>query len=190
MLYLVDTTPYNGCLRVLPGSHLRRIETLDDETTTAGLSNLERLEGTHGGRHWVDDLAVDPGLPQKLQQAVAWQPGAVDVPVKAGDLVVGDSRLYHAAYANQSDHRRTCITMWWLDWDRCGPAFRAHSSHGPMPVSGPIGPCRLPVQSEEERAMLAPFHMSVPVRRSSTVGRLVGDWGMTYERTPASRLRL
>ena len=30
MVYLVDTTPANGCLRVLPGSHLRKIP-LDDE---------------------------------------------------------------------------------------------------------------------------------------------------------------
>ena len=48
MLYLVDTAPFNGCLRVLPGSHLRRIA-LDDESTTAGIPSLERLEGTHGG---------------------------------------------------------------------------------------------------------------------------------------------
>ena len=187
MLYLVATSPRNGCLRVIPGSHLRRIS-LDDETTTAGISHLERLEGVHGGRHWADDLATDPSLAEALQQAVAQQAGAVDVPVKAGDLVVGDARLYHAAYANRSTRRRTCITMWWLDWDRCGPAFRAHSSHGPMPVSGPIGPCRLPVRSEEERALLAPYHMDTPVKRSSTVGRLIGDWGMTPERSPASRL--
>ena len=43
-------------------------------------------------------------------------------------------------------------------------------------------------RSEEERALLEPFHMEVEVERSSKVGRLLGDWGLTPERTPASRL--
>ena len=120
---------------MIPGSHLHRIS-LDDESTTAGIPSLPRQEMTHGGRHWKDDLASDPGLGSKLQRAVEDRPDAIDVPVKAGDLVIGDARLYHAAYENKSDERRTCITMWWLNWDRCGPAFRAHSSHGPMPTTG------------------------------------------------------
>jgi ectoine hydroxylase-related dioxygenase (phytanoyl-CoA dioxygenase family) len=40
----------------------------------------------------------------------------VDVEVKAGDLVLGDARLLHAAHANNSDRRRTLITMWWVVW--------------------------------------------------------------------------
>jgi ectoine hydroxylase-related dioxygenase (phytanoyl-CoA dioxygenase family) len=32
--------------------------------------------------------------------------------VKAGDLVIGDSRVLHAAHANDSDQRRTVITLW------------------------------------------------------------------------------
>ena len=99
------------------------------------------------GRHWAQDLAANPSLPLAMQQAVAEQPGAVDVPVKAGDLVIGDSRLYHSAYENRSDERRTCVTMWWLNWDRCGVQFRRHSSHGPLPPPGSsTGPCRIPVQ--------------------------------------------
>ena len=99
------------------------------------------------GRHWAQDLAANPSLPLAMQQAVAEQPGAVDVPVKAGDLVIGDSRLYHSAYENRSDERRTCVTMWWLNWDRCGEQFRRHSSHGPLPPPGSsTGPCRIPVQ--------------------------------------------
>ena len=37
----------------------------------------------------------------------------MDVPVKAGDLVIGDSRGLHAAHANHSDQRRTLITLWY-----------------------------------------------------------------------------
>ena len=42
---------------------------------------------------------------------------AVDVPVRAGDLVIGDSRLLHSAHANDSARRRTVITLWYF------PAF-------------------------------------------------------------------
>ena len=38
--------------------------------------------------------------------------GEVDVPVRAGDLVVGDARMFHAAHANHSEHKRTVITIW------------------------------------------------------------------------------
>ena len=154
------------------------------------MQDFPRQEPSHGGRtDWAGDLAENPALPEALQRAVAEQPGAVDVPVRAGDLVIGDSRMYHSAYQNNSDERRTCITMWWMDWDRCGPAMRAHSSHGPMPTAGsPLGPCHVPVASEAERALLAPFHMGVPQERSTKVGRLLGDWGLTPERTPAALL--
>jgi hypothetical protein len=161
MLYLVDTTPHNGCLRVIPGSHLQRIS-LDNEATTAGVVDMPRQEGTHGGRHWADDLATNPALPEALQRAVAEYPSALDVPVKAGDLVIGDARLYHSAYQNNSDKRRTCITMWWLNWDRCGPAMRSHSSHGPMPTSGPIGPCRVPVLPHAPPLHAPPSHALFP----------------------------
>lgn len=42
---------------------------------------------------------------------------AADVPVRAGDLVIGDSRLLHSAHANDSAQRRTVITLWYF------PAF-------------------------------------------------------------------
>ena len=93
MYYLVDTTPENGCLRLIPGSHLKRHQMHDLVPTahTDGIRNAEDL--TH---------------PVYLDQ-----PGEVDVCVKAGDLVVGDSRLLHSARANTTDTRRTVITLWY-----------------------------------------------------------------------------
>ncbi|MEM7032222.1 MAG: phytanoyl-CoA dioxygenase family protein [Chloroflexota bacterium] len=93
MYYLVDTHEHNGCLRVIKGSHRAR-HAMHDAVPEAHTDDLRR--------------ATDPTHP-------AFQPlsGDMAVPVKAGDLVIGDSRLLHGAYANQSDERRTVITLWY-----------------------------------------------------------------------------
>ena len=107
MYYLVDTTPYNGCLRVIKGSHLNR-HPLHDILPDAHGAALQR----------VDD-------PDHL--AYQHFPGEIDVPVKAGDLVIGDSRLLHASYGNQSDARRTVITLWYHPFFALLPAsMQAH----------------------------------------------------------------
>ena len=41
----------------------------------------------------------------------------VDVPLRAGDFVAGYGTVFHAAHANRSASRRTCLTMWYY------PAF-------------------------------------------------------------------
>ena len=90
MYYLIDTNRDNGCLRVIPGSHLKR----------------HRLHG------------LPPAHTDEIQQAdeshpaLQADPDEVDVPVKAGDLVIGDARLLHAAHPNRSNRRRTVITLW------------------------------------------------------------------------------
>lgn len=38
----------------------------------------------------------------------------MDAPARTGDLVIGDSRLLHAAHGNKSDQRRTVITLWYI----------------------------------------------------------------------------
>ena len=97
MYYLVDTNIHNGCLRLIPGSHLKRhtlhdLRPRDDDTVTR---------------------ATDTGN-LAFQQAE----GAVDVPVRAGDIVIGDSRLLHSARANQTNQRRTVLTIWyWPAYD-------------------------------------------------------------------------
>ena len=92
MYYLTDTTVANGCLRVLPGSH-RNHHPLRD---LIGNPHGEKLS-----------RALDLDAP-----AFSTQPDEVDVPVRAGDLVVGDARMLHAAHANASDERRTVIALW------------------------------------------------------------------------------
>ncbi len=92
MYYLTDTTPHNGCLRAIPGSHYK-----------------------HNPLH---DLIVEPhageiSAAKNLNRPeFSMRPDEIDVPVKAGDLLIGDSRLLHASYANNSDERRTVITLW------------------------------------------------------------------------------
>ncbi len=97
MIYLVDTTPHNGCLRLIPGSHLKR-HPLHDLLPGAHAEDLGRMN--------------DPDHPAYKRVA-----GEVDVPVKTGDVVMGSARLFHAAHGNQSDQRRTNITLWYY------PAF-------------------------------------------------------------------
>jgi hypothetical protein len=204
MVYLVDTTPHNGCLRVLPGSHLQKIP-LDDEL---GMEDPH----AHGGRsNWSEDWAQDPGLDDKVQDMVSTYPGAVDVAVRAGDLVIGDSRLYHAAYRNASKdvrkersccpsggfalssrrsitplQRRTCLTMWYIDWDACGESLRAAygkaADHGGMP-------CAIPTASEVEIKLLQPLHPVFEGDRSvaAVSNRALGSWG-AGSRTPMDRL--
>jgi FPC/CPF motif-containing protein YcgG len=41
------------------------------------------------------------------------RPDEVDVPVVAGDLLIGDARILHAAHRNDTDARRTLITLWY-----------------------------------------------------------------------------
>ena len=90
--YLVDTTRENGCLRVIPGSHRTR-HRLHDILPDAHGEELQALE----------DLS---------HPAFADYPGAVDVPLGAGDLLIADARLLHAAWPNRSDRRRTLLLAW------------------------------------------------------------------------------
>ena len=90
--YMTDTTPENGCLRVLPGTHIKRIP-MHDMLPNAHEPEIQA----------IDDL--DHPVFQD-------HPDAVDVPLKAGDLVIADSRMLHAAHANQTDQRRTLVLLW------------------------------------------------------------------------------
>lgn len=92
MYYLNDTTVENGCLRVVPGSHR-----------------------THNPLH---DLLSRPRAELTRSEHDDWpefadRPDEVDVPVRAGDLLITDARLLHAGHANRTNERRRLITLWY-----------------------------------------------------------------------------
>ena len=93
MYYLTDTSAQNGCLRVIPGSHRKR-HALHDQASPMHTDELRTYFN-----------------PENV--AFRRAEGEIDVPVKAGDLVMGYGTLFHAAHANQTDVRRTVLTMWY-----------------------------------------------------------------------------
>ena len=90
--YTVDTTRENGCLRAIPGTHRNRIP-LHDQLPDAHGPEIQAVDESHF--------------------AFAEQPGEVDIPVKAGDLVIADGRVLHAAWANRSNQPRPLVLAWW-----------------------------------------------------------------------------
>lgn len=93
MYYLTDTSVANGCLRVIPGSHRHR----------------HRCHGLLTQAH-AEKLAKAGDL---TDPAFGQMEGEVAVPVRAGDMVIGDARLLHAAHANTSAAERTLLTLWY-----------------------------------------------------------------------------
>ncbi len=93
MYYLTDTSVDNGCLRVIPGSHRKRHK----------LHNLA-CEKHH------NDLKTFAN-PEDIQFQDA--EGEIDVPLKSGDAVLGYANLFHASHSNNSDEKRTVLTMWY-----------------------------------------------------------------------------
>jgi hypothetical protein len=89
--YMVDTTRENGCLRAIPGTHRKRIPLHD------------LLPNAHEGHIQAQD---------ESHPAFMDHPDAVDLPVKAGDLVINDARVLHSAWPNRSDRRRTLVLQW------------------------------------------------------------------------------
>jgi len=89
MFYLVDTTPENGCLRVLPGTHVKP-HPLHEATALPD---------------YISDSSFDaPELFGRVE-------GEIDVPVSAGDLVIRDARLLHATHANRSGQWRPMLSI-------------------------------------------------------------------------------
>lgn len=112
MIYLTDTRVENGCLRVIPASH-RRDHPLHHLDTA-------HSEGMQGYK--------DPSNP-----AYADHPDQLAVPVKAGDVLVGDARLIHGAFANRTDEERPLLTLWFMPhWSSMPPAMRALAYKGFM----------------------------------------------------------
>ena len=121
MYYLEDTSRHNGCLRVIPGSHRKRID-------------LHQMGVAH--EYGINSMQ-DPDDPRFSVRA-----DEVDVPVHAGDLVICDARMFHAAHSNQSDQWRTVITVWFfplfndlIESVQCFVHHEMHGKHKGWPVS-------------------------------------------------------
>ena len=107
--YLTETNVRNGCLRVLPGSHLRRMDI------------HEHLVAPHEGGGY------------EVEESNEWMfmrhPDAIDVPVQPGQLLIGDARMLHGTHPNRSGERRTVLLGWFYrkantvpaGWDRDVP---------------------------------------------------------------------
>jgi len=116
MYYLTDTTRQNGCLRIIPGTHRRRIALHD------------QLPAAHSQEAYTASLD---------SPAFCQHPVERDVPVFAGDLVIGDARVLHAAHANQTLQRRTCLTLWYApDYRSLAAPLRACLARG-RPMEAP-----------------------------------------------------
>jgi phytanoyl-CoA dioxygenase PhyH len=79
---LVDVGPENGCLRLMPGSHLLNA----------------KLRGTDRRFPW-------PGLMPLIDERFL-----VDVPLRAGEACVSDLRTIHASYPNATPEHRVCAS--------------------------------------------------------------------------------
>ena len=92
MVYLTDTTRENGCLKYLSGSHRKKHRF--HESKNAHSEELARVDNPN-----------DPLFHDEQEE--------IDVPTKLGDVVVGDARVLHAANKNNSDKKRSLITLWY-----------------------------------------------------------------------------
>jgi hypothetical protein len=106
MVYLCDTSRQNGCLRVQPRSHRRPSGVWQAVQENNHLQKLKRRGESNPASVMEADTA-------NFNDPIFAAPGE-DVPMRAGDLLLGDSRLLHGTHANDSDARRTCITLWYL----------------------------------------------------------------------------
>ncbi|MEC7866069.1 MAG: phytanoyl-CoA dioxygenase family protein [Candidatus Poribacteria bacterium] len=90
--YLEDTTIESGCLKIIPGTHLKRIP-LHDQLITAHEQGARFIEEDH---------------PIMFSD----HPDQLDLLTKAGSLVLGDARILHAARKNQTAKRRNLLLLW------------------------------------------------------------------------------
>jgi hypothetical protein len=112
MIYLTDTRVENGCLRVIPRSHRQ-----DHQLHHLDTAHSQGMQGY-----------TDPSNP-----AYADHPDQVAVPVDAGDVLIGDARLIHGAFANRTNEERPLLTLWFMPhWSSMPPAMRALAYKGFM----------------------------------------------------------
>lgn len=82
-----DSTPENGCMRVIPGTHTLGLQGMNARTDMANVLSAE-----------IDPASVDESR-------------AVDVVLKAGDVSVHHPNIVHGSEANNSARRRCGLTI-------------------------------------------------------------------------------
>lgn len=96
---LDDAVPDNGCLRVIPGSHL------------FGAVN-------HGG-----DATDGMGFANRLSQQEIDSHKIVDLPAESGDAIVFHDLLYHSSYPNQTGRDRWALISTYKDGTEEDPHY-------------------------------------------------------------------
>jgi len=96
---LDDATPENGCLRIVPGSHL--------------------LGTAHHGGDSSDGL----GFINRLNAEEIEAMNVVDMPVSRGDVIIFHDLLYHASYPNTSGRDRWALISTYKDGTKEDPAY-------------------------------------------------------------------
>jgi|EP01046_Picozoa_sp_COSAG06_P058715 phytanoyl-CoA hydroxylase len=135
MIYLCKTRVHNGCLKVLPKSHRYRTP----QHSQTGHSNWQALQQAEDQSELFDN-----------------PPNAVDVQADIGDFIVGDARCLHSAHPNQSEERRTCITLWYLN------EYHALPHDIQRLYASPWGPGWASGLSADDAALVAPLRPTPP----------------------------
>ena len=86
-LAIDDSTPENGCMRVIPGSHRSTLQEMRDRTDVPNVLSSE----------------IDPGLVDEKK--------AVELILRAGDVSVHHPNLIHGSKPNTSSRRRCGLTI-------------------------------------------------------------------------------
>lgn len=86
-LAIDDSTPENGCMRVIPGTQTMQLQQVRQRTDVANVLSSE----------------MDPALVDESK--------AVDVILKAGDVSVHHPNVIHGSNANRSPRRRAGLTI-------------------------------------------------------------------------------
>ena len=109
MLYLDKTTVKNGCLRVIPGSHINYNET-------------HKILKKHHSKYRLYKNANDPVFKKTKDE--------INIFSNPGDIIIGDARILHAAHANNSKSKRTVITLWFYpDYKNLPDRIKSTAEH-------------------------------------------------------------
>ena len=165
MFYLTDTSRENGCLRVVPGGLLWQPSS---PPRRRALTCTMPCAGSHLKTHPIDSLlprnnAKDRAFRDPLSPEFGSAEGEVDVPLRVGDFVAGYSEILHSAHANTSEHKRTCLTMWYY------PAFTELPGRTQASIADAEGAMEhglSQVRSPEVAAKLAPLEIRFDGRDS------------------------